>query len=229
MTNTYFSSATFKFLRELAANNNRDWFLENKNRYETDVRAPALAFIADIGPGLRKIDPNLIADPRPVGGSMFRVNRDVRFSKDKSPYKTNIGIGFGHGKAFGRPAPGLYLHVAPGESFGGGGIHMAEPSTLSAIRDAIVADTPGWKRIVEDRKFAPLFDAAEGESLKRPPQGYDPNHLFVEDLKRKSFIWHARYSEADVISAGFMAAYLETCRAGMPFTRFLSKAVGVPG
>src|ERR1700730_5775831 len=114
-----------------------------------------------------------MADPKPVVGSLIRVNRDIRLSADKSPYKTAVGISFGHDRGREGPAPGLYLHIEPGESFGGGGIHMADTPTLTKIRDAIVADASGWKRTVTDPKFAPKFTNM-GESLKRPPQGYDP-------------------------------------------------------
>src|SRR5437660_5093902 len=121
---THFSPGLFDFLRELRAHNNREWFQKNKARYEREAREPALRFIEDVGPQLRKLSTHLMADPRPVGGSLFRINRDIRFSADKSPYKTNIGVGFGHeGAGRSGAAPGLYLHLAPGESFGGGGVH----------------------------------------------------------------------------------------------------------
>jgi uncharacterized protein (TIGR02453 family) len=223
----HFTPATFDFLRELKKNNNRDWFQKNKARYEAEVRDPALRFITDAGPGLHKISTHIVAEARPVGGSMFRINRDIRFSADKSPYKTNVGIGFGHDRGRESAAPGYYLHLEPGESFGGGGIHMPDGPTLTRVRDAIVKDAAGWKKITIQKTFAPMV-VNMGESLKRAPQGYDPNHPLVEDLKRKSYTWHSRYSEAEVCTADFMDRYLAACRTAAPFDAFLAKALGVP-
>jgi len=223
----YFKPALFAFLRELRANNNRDWFQAHKPRYEADVREPALRFIADIGPALRKLSPHVVADPRPVGGSLFRINRDIRFSADKSPYKTAVGMSFGHDRGRDGPAPGFYLHLEPGESFAGGGIHVPDTPTLARIRDAIVADPAGWKRTVRAPRFAPAFTSM-GDTLKRAPQGYDPNHPLVEDLKRKSYTWHVMFTEADVCAAGFMDGFVEACRTANPFNRFLARAVGAP-
>jgi uncharacterized protein (TIGR02453 family) len=223
---TYFSPATLKFLKELAANNNRDWFLANKARYEADVREPALAFIADLAPRLRRLSPRVVADPKPVGGSLFRVNRDVRFSKDKSPYKTAVGMSFWHERGRETAAPGYYLHIAPGDSFGGGGVHSPESAALGRIRDAIVRDTPGWKRITTAPGFPELF-SIHGEVLKRPPQGYDPDHPFIEDLKRKNFFWHARFTDKDVVAPDFMDRFLGACKTAAPFNRFMARALEV--
>jgi uncharacterized protein (TIGR02453 family) len=208
----YFTPELFDFLRKLKRNNNREWFLKNKSRYEQVARDPALRFVSDIGPALRKISSHLRADARPVGGSLFRINRDIRFSADKSPYKT---------------APGFYLHLEPGTSFAGGGIHMPDTPTLTRIRDAIVKDSAGWKRATAEKSGGPLYQNTH-EKLKRAPQGYDPNHPLVEELKRKEFTWHAQYTEAVVCRPDFMDAFLEACRAASPFDRFLAKAVGVP-
>jgi len=223
---SYFSPALFDFLRQLTRNNTREWFQQNKSRYEADVREPALRFVEDIGPRLKKLSPHLIADPRPVGGSLFRIHRDIRFSTDKSPYKTAVGISFGHDHGRSGPAPGYYLHIAPGESFAGGGVHMPETATLTKVRDAIVHNTSGWKRIVTDPEFAPMF-VNMGDALKRAPQGYDPDHPFVDDLKRKSYVWHALFSERDVCANDFMDRYLDACRIANPFSRFVAKALGV--
>jgi uncharacterized protein (TIGR02453 family) len=224
---SYFTPQLFDFLRELKANNNRDWFQTNRARYDSLVRDPAFRFITDVGLGLKRISSHLVADPRPVGGSLFRVNRDIRFAADKSPYKTAVGMSFGHDRGREGPAPGLYLHLEPVESFAGGGIHMADTATLTRIRDAIVADAATWTATVTDPEFAPAF-VSMGETLKRSPQGYDPNHPLVEDLKRKSYTWHAHFSEAEVCSPDFMDGYLAACRKAAPFTRFLAGALGAP-
>jgi uncharacterized protein (TIGR02453 family) len=223
----YFSPAAFDFLRKLKRNNNREWFLKHRSTYESDVRDPALRFITDVGPRIKTISPHLLADARPVGGSLFRINRDIRFSADKSPYKTNIGISFGHDRSREDAAPGLYLHIEPGTTWAGGGIHMPDGATLTRVRDAIVKDSATWKRITREKRFAPMFENM-GDALKRAPQGYDPNHALVEDLKRKSYVWHAHFSEAQVCAPDFMDRYVEACVTAAPFTRLLAKAVRAP-
>src|SRR5919197_1365911 len=111
----HFTPELFQFLRQLKRNNDRDWFAKNKQRYIDDVQQPVLDFVSDVGAGLRKLSKNLVADPRPSGGSMFRIYRDTRFSKDKSPYKTAVGIHFRHERAQDAHAPGYYLHIGPEE------------------------------------------------------------------------------------------------------------------
>ena len=222
----HFTPALFAFLRDLRANNNREWFQKNRARYESVARDPALAFISDLGPALKRINPRLVADPRPVGGSLFRVNRDIRFAADKSPYKTTVAMSFGTGRDRHGPEPGYYLSLEPGESFAGGGIHMPDTRTLARIRDALVEDPAGWRR-ASGGAFAPRA-APMGEMLKRAPQGYDPGHPLVEDLKRKSYIWHQVFDEKQVCAPGFLEAYVAACRAAAPFMRFLGRAVDAP-
>jgi uncharacterized protein (TIGR02453 family) len=221
----YFTPALFEFLYELRVNNNRDWFLENKQRYVSEVRDPALRFIGDVGPALQRISPHVLADPRPVGGSLFRINRDIRFSADKSPYKTAVGMSFGHDRGGHGAAPGYYLHLAPGESFGGGGMYHPDRESLTMIRDAIVGDPQEWRAVVEDPGFAPAF-APMGDVLKRAPQGYDPKHPFIEHLKRKNFVWHLPLADAEVCGPELMERFVTLCRVASPFHRFVANAVG---
>src|ERR687888_1622679 len=137
---TSFGPELFAFLEDLRANNNREWFAANKHRYEEHLLEPAIAFIDAFAPRLEKISPHFRADSRPSGGSLFRIYRDTRFSKDKSPYKTNLGIHFRHERAKDVDAPGYYLHIGPGEVFAGGGMWHPDSSTATRIREAIVAD-----------------------------------------------------------------------------------------
>jgi len=225
-TRPHFTPALFEFLRELKRNNNREWFQENKSRYELVAREPALAFISDIAPALAKINTHLVADPRPVGGSLFRITRDIRFSQDKTPYKTALAMSFGYGRERHGPLPGFYVQLEPGESFAGGGIHMPDTAILTKIRDAIVADSTGWKRATGG-DFAPAV-VSMGMKLKRPPQGYDPEHPLVEDLKRKSYTWHAMYTEKQACAPDFLDRYVAACKQAAPFMRFLARAVGAP-
>ena len=227
MSSTHFSPALFKFLRQLKANNDRDWFQANKERYEDELRHPAQQFISDFGPRLAKISSHFDADPRPVGGSLFRIYRDVRFSKDKSPYKTHTGIQFRHKAGKDAHAPGFYLHLEPGRVFVGAGMWRPDGAAVKGVRDHIVAAATAWKRIVHGKRFGDRFEL-EGDRLKRPPRGYDPEYTLIEDLKRKDFIAVARLKQSDVTAAGFIDHFNSVCRSAAPFVRFLCDGVGVP-
>ena len=222
----HFTLALFEFLAELSMNNNREWFQANKARYERDVRNPLLDFVADFGERLRAISPHMVADPRASGGSMFRIYRDVRFSKDKSPYKTNAGAHFRHEVGREVHGPGFYLHLQPGSCFGGAGIWMPNSATLGKIRGAIVENPGRWERIVGDEAFESRFNL-EGDSLKRAPRGIDPDHPLIEYLKLKSFAAGTSFDEDDVISPGFIDIYTDACRTAAPFSEFLTRAVGL--
>lgn len=207
----YFSADTFKFLRALARNNSREWFLANKPRYEEHVRGSCLRLIADLAEPLHKISPQITAIPRPVGGSLFRIHRDTRFSGDKRPYKTHAGMYFAHAAAksaargdagnaaMGRlDAPGFYLHIEPGACFLGGGIWHPQPPTVKLIRDYMLNNPVSWKKATREPKFTKVF-ALGGDALARPPRGYDPAHELIEDLKRKDFIASAQIDDADLL------------------------------
>jgi uncharacterized protein (TIGR02453 family) len=211
----YFDDETFAFLRELRRHNQREWFNENKERYERSVKEPLLQFIADVGPELKKISPSLMADPRPVGGSMFRIYRDVRFSKDKSPYKSHAGAHF-QSRGGG---PGYYLHVAPGESFMAGGIWMPEPAVLQRIRERISRRPADW------RKARETLDDTE-DTLKRPPRGFDADDPMIEDIKRKSFTGSVPLSEPQMKRPDLVKTFVGGCREIAPLMRFLAGAAG---
>lgn len=219
----HFTPRIFQFLRELAAHNDKDWFQTNKQRYEADVRQPVLRFVEDFATQLRSISKHFEADPRPVGGSMFRIHRDTRFSKDKSPYKTNVGAHFPHSTA-GKDvhAPGFYLHLEPGGSMGGGGLWHPDGPAVKKVRDRIAGRPKDWKKILD--AGIPIG----GDALKRPPAGYAPEHPFIEDLKRKDFYSMTSFSEKDVCAPDFIGRYTQACRAAAPLVEFLTKAVEMP-
>lgn len=219
----HFGPDLFRFLEELGANNNREWFAANKHRYESDVKEPMLRFINQFWARLRAMSPRFTADPRPVGGSMFRIHRDTRFSHDKSPYKTAAAAHFPHHDA-GKDvhAPGFYLHLEPGNGLGGGGLWHPDGPALKKVRDRIVACSNEWKAIRDARM------AITGDALKRPPAGYDAGHPFIEDLKRKDFYTMTTFSESEVCGPDFMDRYTEACRAAAPLVKFLTTAVGLP-
>jgi uncharacterized protein (TIGR02453 family) len=226
---SFFTPRTFAFLRELAANNDRSWFTANKDRFETDVREPALRFIEEFSEPLRAVSPHFVADARKVGGSLFRIHRDTRFSKDKTPYKTHVGIHFRHVvTADDVHAPGFYLHIEPGgASFAAVGLWRPSTADAAAIREAIADDPAGWRRAAHRGRFAATYGSLEGESLKRPPRGFDADHPLIDDLRRKDFIASTRLRQSDVTSPEFLDLYTATAKDAVPFMRFLCGALGL--
>jgi uncharacterized protein (TIGR02453 family) len=223
---THFTPATYAFLRDLAANNDREWFKSNKDRYVEKVQEPALEFISDFGPRLTKISPHFTADARVVGGSLFRIHRDTRFAKDKTPFKENTGVQFRHEAAKDAHAPGYYLHIQPGGTFMGVGLWRPETAVAHRIREHVAENPKAWRQAAHGRRFAEVF-SLEGDSLVRAPKGFDPEHPFVSDLKRKDFIATTRLGQRAVTSDGFIDEYARLCRTATPFMRFLCEAVGV--
>jgi uncharacterized protein (TIGR02453 family) len=222
-----FTSRLMSFLRDLSANNDRDWFEANRERYERDLLEPALEFIEAFAPYLRQISPHFVASTRRSGGSLFRIHRDVRFSKDKSPYKTHLGIQFRHEAAKDVHAPGFYLHIQPGESFAGVGIWHPDNKTLTKIRQKIVDEPGTWIQAAYGKRFTDVFDLA-GDSLKRPPRGFDDEHPHVEDLKRKDFVGMSSFSEKEIKSEDLLKNFAGRCRSASGFVRFLCEANGLP-
>jgi uncharacterized protein (TIGR02453 family) len=227
LADRYFTRDSLKFLSELRTHNDRDWFLKNKERYETQVRDPMLRLIADLVPGLRKINPHMVADPRPTGGSMMRIYRDIRFSKDKSPYKTAVAAHFSHAKAGEGAAPAYYMHIGPGRSLIGAGVWRPEPAALKKIRDAIVADSKRWQRVTAVGQRGSACKMS-GESLQRVPRGYDPDHPLAEDLKRKDFTVARPLADREIVAPGFLKLTLATFKQTAGLVQFLSEAVGLP-
>ncbi len=224
MAGAYFSKATFAFLRELAANNNREWFADNKDRYEEKVRIPALMFIEDMAGELPAISPYFLAVPKKMGGSLMRVHRDTRFGKDKRPYKTNIGIQFRHEMGKDVHAPGFYLHIETGGCFVGVGIWRPDALALEKIRNAIVENGKSWLPAKNDPAFNKMFHL-EGDSLKNAPRGYAKDHVLIEDIKRNDFIAIAEMKESEVTSNKLLTKVVDDFSAGDPLMRFLCKAL----
>jgi uncharacterized protein (TIGR02453 family) len=221
-----FSPELFAFLRDLADNNDREWFAANKARYVAEVQEPALAFVEDVGLRMPDVSRHFVADARTTGGSLFRIYRDVRFSKDKSPYKTHVGIQFRHARARDAHAPGFYLHLEPGSVFMACGTWHPDRETLHAIRSAIAARPSRWQAIVEEPAFRQRFRLG-GEALKRPPAGFDRDHPLIEELKRKDFIAVADLSEPEVIAGGFLDRFVDLCSEAGGFMRFLCDSARV--
>lgn len=193
---TYFTDKTFRFLRGLARNNSREWFQAHKADYEEHLRQPFLRLIGELQPDIAAISPHYRADPRPAGGSLFRIHRDTRFANDKTPYKTWGGARFFHERSRQVEAPSFYLHIQPGNCFLGAGLWHPETATLRRIREFIVENPEAWKKAVHSPAFRKRFEMG-GESLSRPPRGYPADHPLIEDLKRKSFVsWRSLDDDA---------------------------------
>lgn len=223
----HFTPEFFEFLLDLRANNDREWFKANKGRYERHVKEPMLRFIEDFAGPLRTISKHFVADPRANGGSMFRIYRDVRFSKDKSPYKTQAAAHFRHEAGRSAHAPGFYLHLAPGEVGAGVGVWRPDTPTLTRIRNAMVDDPPAWRKASKEEGFRGVFSIV-GDSLKRGPRGFDAGHPLLEDLKRKDHIAWTDFDEEEATSPGFLEEFAAVCRLAVPYVEYLTRAVGLP-
>ncbi|MEZ4268121.1 MAG: TIGR02453 family protein [Myxococcota bacterium] len=223
----HFAPDLFIFLRELADHNERPWFEKQKRRYESEVRGPALDFVRAMGERLPQISAHMVADDRKVGGSLMRIHKDVRFSKDKRPYKTNVGMHFRLDVGKDVHAPGLYLHLEPGQCFVGAGLWRPEREALDAIRTAIDSRQAAFRAVVSDPKLTAVFNRDTSEGLKRPPRGYAKDHPLVEDLKLTSHTVGASFPDADATTPGFIDRVSERYAAAAPFMAFLCKSIGV--
>jgi len=223
-----FDPAFHHFFKSLAKNNNREWFNQHKPDYFQSVVKPMTNFIEEMGTDLHQISKHFIADPRPHGGSMFRIYRDVRFSKDKSPYKLHAACQFRHQLGKGVHAPGFYLHLSPEEVIIGAGIWSPPGTVLTSIRNTIVDNPQEWHRIKTSSTIKTLCGEISGDGLKRPPKGYDPDHQHIEDLKRKSFLI-IRHDRAEIIfDKNFLDEVSKTFRAAKPLMRYICFALDIP-
>jgi uncharacterized protein (TIGR02453 family) len=220
----HFTAALFTFLDELRVHNDREWFEANKERYLRDVRDPMLRFIADFAPVLRKIAPRLVADPRPVGGSLFRIHRDTRFSADKTPYKTNVAAHFRHEARRDVQGPGYYVSLGLDEIAVGGGVWRPEADALRAIRRSIVDQPAPWKRATATPAMKRL--AWWGDSLTRTPRGFPDDHPLADMLRRKDFAAGVELGQRDALSPGFLDRCAEVYRALAPTMKLLARAQG---
>ena len=194
----YFSDKSFRFLRGLARNNRREWFLGHKADYEAHVRGPFQRLLQDLQPELAAISRHYRADPRPVGGSLFRIHRDTRFANDKTPYKTHAGARLYHERFRETDSPSFYTHVQPGRCFGGAGRWHPEAPTRRRIREFILENPEAWRKAVHSPAFRRRFELG-GEMLTRIPRGFPAEHPLAEDLKRQSFVGSTPLDDATVL------------------------------
>ncbi len=210
----------FDFLRELEQSNDREWFKAHKKRYEAEVVDPVSDFIINMAPRVAAISPHITVDPRPNGGSRFRIYRDTRFSKDKSPYKTHVGCQFRHAAGKDAHAPGFYVHLGPGEVFFGGGVWGPQGEALRNIRQRIVDKPARWEEAIEGIDL-------RGDQLVRAPKGFDADHPLINDLRRKSFFSFQDADEKLATSAKFEDAVETQFEKVAPLMGFVADALEV--
>lgn len=218
----------FKFFNELKKNNNREWFNDNKARFRESVQEPLSSFVEAMAPRLKKISKHIVADPRLNGGSVFRIYKDVRFSKDKTPYKTHGAVQFRHALGKDAHAPGFYVHLATDEVFYGGGVWHPPSPNLVKIREAIRDKTKTWTKATTGPAFAKRFGGVRGDQLTRPPRGFSADAPAIEDIKRKSFFAMTEAKPATAKKAGFAGDVEAAFRDAKPMMKFLCDALGAP-
>ena len=218
----------FAFFNELKRNNNREWFNDNKPRFRESVQEPLAAFVEAMAPRLKKVSKHFVADPRLNGGSVFRIYKDVRFSKDKTPYKTHGAVQFRHARGKDAHAPGFYVHLAPDEVFFGGGIWHPPSPQLLQIREAIRDKPKPWKTATTSAAFKKRFKSLRGDGLKRPPRGFDADDPLIEDIKRKSFFAMKEGTPANAKKAAFVDDVEAAFKDAKPLMKFLCDAVDAP-
>lgn len=224
-----FPADFFTFFTELAQNNRREWFHEHKPRFSDSVISPLQDFVTAMGPRLDKITPYYLADPRRNGGSIFRIYRNLRFSRDKTPYKTHGACQFRHQmNSRDVHAPGFYVHLAPHEVFVGGGIWMPPPDALFKIRTAITEKPDAWKKVINSRNLKAQCGGVSGDGLKRPPRGFSADHPNIEDIKRKSFFAMRHLPPESALEPEFIDEVEKSLKTAAPLVAFLNKALDLP-
>ena len=207
--------ATLKFLKDLEKNNNRDWFQAHKAQYE-NAWANAKEVLDDVVKGLNKKD--VIEE-----GKMFRIYRDVRFSKDKSPYKDHFGIHFV--RAGKERRGGYYLHIQPGGSFVGGGFWEPNPADLKRIRNEIAYDDKPLRKIISAKGFVSTFGKLEGDELKTAPSGYERDSPAIDLIRKKQFLVSKKFTDKQVSDPGFVKEVVKTFEAMRPFFDYMSEVL----
>ncbi len=222
---TYFSDASFKFLRALAKNNDKTWFNEHKQQYEDHVRQPFLRLLTDLQPDLAQVSEHFRSDPKTVGGSLFRIYRDARFSNDKSPYKPWQGARLFHERRKQVAAPSFYVHLQPGQCFVGAGLWHPEQPTQRRVRQFIFDNPGSWKAAAHAPKFRKRYEFESSEVLSRPPRGFPAEFEMIEDLKHRNFVFSRHLEEADMTGPRLRQLLAADLVALGPFVDYLCAAL----
>ena len=217
-----FPAAGLAFLRKLQRNNRRDWFLKNKSAYEENVRQPMIELVNSLAPEFATFAPEIVASPK---ASLYRIYRDTRFSKDKSPYKTHVAAGFSHRGLEKNQGAGFYLHISPSEFLIGGGLYSPQTEDLAAVRHFIVLNHKRLRAILAARQFRRFFDGLSGEQLLRVPRGFPTDHPAADFLRRKQFLATRVMASEVVTTPQFGTIVLETFRSIHPLLQFLNEPI----
>jgi len=211
------------FLKQLKKNNRRDWYEKHRSDYESFVKLPMQSLIAALGPHIQSFAPEYEVNPK---RSLFRIYRDVRFSKDKRPYKTHVAAHFVlRGKPKGTEGSGYYIHIEPGEVFVGAGIYMPDNDQLKKIRKRIADNSAEFLAMVNNKSMSRVLGKLEGEKLQRVPKGYDPEHPLAEWLKFKQFFVGTSWPEKRCRTSGLTKDVAKAFEAASPLVDFLNKAL----
>ncbi|RZK43508.1 MAG: DUF2461 domain-containing protein [Pedobacter sp.] len=213
--------STIDFLTELKQNNNREWFAENKYKYE-DAKSDLFKLIEKLIRELSKVDPNYSADTEPKK-ALMRIYRDVRFSKNKDPYKSNYGIAFDV-KGYGPTTPSYYLHIQPGSCFFGVGFWQPETQVLKMVRQEIDYNSSTFLEVIEDKEFVKIFELSQEDKLKKAPKGYEIEHPQIEYLKLKSFIAIYKLRDEEFFQSSIVTKLTKAFNTIQPFVAFLRNA-----
>lgn len=222
---TYFSDRSFRFLRALARHNDRTWFQDHKQDYEDHVRKPFLALLADLQAPLREVSEHYRSDPKIIGGSLFRIHRDTRFSNDKTPYKNWQGARLFHERHKEVEAPSFYLHLQPGNCFVAAGLWHPEPDTLRRIRQFIVDNPGSWAAAAHAPAFRKRFDLDDDEMLVRPPRGFPADFAYLDDLRRKNHVAIRAIDDATITGPKLLSVLAKDLQAMGPFVDYLCAAL----
>jgi uncharacterized protein (TIGR02453 family) len=217
-----FGNETMVFLRDLEANNNREWFAAHKPDYESYIKFPMQCLIASLGEQLQTDFPEVLFDPVK---SLYRIYRDTRFSNDKTPYKTHISAAFGYKGESKDEFPGMYIQIARNEIWLGGGLYIPSSEQLRAIRGSITRNPEEYLAAVNDADFVAHYGGVQGESLKKAPQGTDPSHPMIEHLRRKQFFAIATLKPESAATAEFVQTAVTHFLAIRPLTEWLQTSL----
>ena len=219
-TSPCFTARTLTFLRGLKRHNDRAWFAEHRDAYERDVRQPMIALVERLAQDIRRFAPDLVASPR---ASLYRIYRDTRFSSNKSPFKTQVGAIFPHRDLPRHRGAALYVEIGPDGAMAVGGVYMPEPPDVQALREHLAANYARFRTLVESPTFKRTVGAVYGDSLKRVPRGYPPDHPAAEYLKLKQYVFGKDYPAAFAVSPAFYATVVRQFERMAPVIAFLNE------
>ncbi|MEO5963110.1 MAG: DUF2461 domain-containing protein [Thermomonas sp.] len=222
---TYFSDKTFKFLRALARHNERDWFHAHKPDYEAQLRHPYQRLLIDLQPALAGISLHFRADPKTVGGSLYRIHRDTRYAHDKAPYKTWQGAKLYHERSRQVEAPSFRINVQPGRCFIGAGLWHPETAIQRKVRQFIFDNPSGWQRAAHAPGFRARYTLESNDMLVRVPAGFPKDFAHADDLRHRNFAVTRAIDDAEVTGDNLLHILEQDLTALAPFMDYLCAAL----